>query len=115
MELMQMSTNQLRSVAFDMGVEFDENTSRADLILAIQHAEALREMDEVSAEEEGVTDYTEMSREEIREHLTTAIGDAELPEAVREALVLVLEDREGVTPDEFWTIVEQEFERYENS
>ena len=46
MELSRMSTNQLRSVAFDMGVEFDENTSKADLIRTIQHAEALREMDE---------------------------------------------------------------------
>lgn len=59
---------------------------------------------------ENVTDYTAMNREEIRYELTGAIGDAELPEDVREALVLKLEDRDDVTPDEFWAIVEEAFE-----
>ena len=43
MELTRMSVNELRSVAFDLGVIFDENTSKLQLIVEIQREEALRE------------------------------------------------------------------------
>lgn len=58
------------------------------------------------------TDYTQMSRNEIREELTAAIGDDELPESVRESLVLTLEDETAVTADEFWVHVESAYDAY---
>lgn len=64
---------------------------------------------------ENATDYTTMTRDEIRYDLTTVIGDAELPEDVREALVLDLEDLDAVGPDEFWTRVEAAFDAYEGA
>ena len=52
------------------------------------------------------TDFTTMNREEIRHHLTSAIGDDYLnDDDDREALVLKLEDLDAVSADEFWTIV----------
>lgn len=53
--------------------------------------------------------FTTMNRQEIRDELTNTIGDDELPEDIREALVIVLEDRDDVTPDEFWTVVADVF------
>lgn len=55
------------------------------------------------------TDFTQWNREEIGHHLVSAIGDDWLSEAVHDALIRKLEDRDAVTPDEFWTIVEATF------
>lgn len=55
------------------------------------------------------TNFTKWNREEISYHIISAIGDDWLTETVHDALILKLEDREAVTPDEFWTIVEATF------
>lgn len=61
------------------------------------------------------TNFAAMNRDEIRTELTAAIGDSELPEDVREALVLTLEDLDNVTPDELWGHVEAAFSDYEDN
>ncbi|WP_026931249.1 hypothetical protein [Glycomyces tenuis] len=67
----------------------------------------------INTEGDQITDFTTLNREEIRDELTAAIGDNELPETVREALVLKLEDRDNVTPDEFWAVVQEVFTAHE--
>lgn len=67
----------------------------------------------INTDGDQVTDFTAMNRDEIRYDLTSAIGDDELPEDVCEALVLTLEDRDEVTPDQFWSIVEEVFTAHE--
>lgn len=59
----------------------------------------------ISTEGTETTDFTAMNRDEIREHLTAAIGDDWLSDEDRESLVLEVEDLDAVTPDGFWGIV----------
>lgn len=61
------------------------------------------------------TDYTRMNRQEIIGDIRAALGDTFLPDAVCDCLVAELEDRDNVTPDEFWSLVEKEFGHYDNA